>query len=184
MIDKIIAKAFMDAMRSSMKELGDDKDEEHHFDINSKKCKTCKSFHFCNRFAGITNKINTADIDERIREDLSKVILFFKNECIILEEDIKIDDFKLKNLIERFYPLKGCKNLPVLISILDEAELRFLRNNIFKINHKIEKEMNRIIEANHVETKYFMNILRKPKVEEKHYEDMSKEELIEALKKK
>lgn len=183
MIDKIIAKAFFNAMRDSMKEL-DDEDEEPHFDANSEKCKTCKSFNSCSIFAAITNKIDAADIDETIKADLGKVILFFKNESIILDDNVKFDNFRLINLTERFYSLKECKNLPILVTILDEAELKYLRGIIFDITIKIEYELNKVININRTECNHFMNILYKPEVKEKHYEDMTKEELIEELKKK
>lgn len=183
MIDKIIAKAFINAMRSSMKEL-DNEDEEHHFDANSERCKTCKDFNSCSIFAAITNKIDAADVDEKIKVNLGRVILFFRTESIILDDDIKFDKIELVNLIERFYSIKECKNLPVLVAILNKAELKYLRNIIFKVNAKIEKELNKVIDANRAEYNYFMKVLSKPENEDKRYEDMTREELLEELKNK
>lgn len=181
MIDKIIAKAFVNAMKESMKESNE---EEHHFDANSDKCKNCEIFELCRMFHGMLDKIEAAEIEEDIKNDLGKVLVFIKEEMIILDKDVEFHKFRLQTITERFEYLRKCKNFDVLVDILNETELKYLRNIISNITNKIERELDKVIEANRAEYNHFMNILRKPEIEEKRYEDMTREELLEELKKK
>ena len=181
MIDKIIVKAFVDTMKESMK---NDNEEKHHFDANSDKCKNRETFELCRMFHGMLDKIEAADIEEDVKNDLGKVLVFIKEEMIILDKDIEFHKFRLQAITERFECLRKCKNFDILVEILDKAELKYLRGIIFKVTTKIENELNKVIDANRGEYNHFMNILRKPEIEEKRYEDMTREELIEKLKKK
>ena len=181
MIDKIIAKAFINAMKESMKESNE---EEYHFDTNFDKCKNCKTFELCRMFHGMLDKIEAANIDEKVKDELSKVLVFIKEEILILDKDIEFHKFRLQAITERFECLKEYKIFDVLVDILDKNELKYLRSIIFKVTAKIEDELNKVINANRAECNHFMNILRKPEVEEKRYEDMTREELLEELKKK
>lgn len=183
MIDKIVAKAFLNAVKVAVKEVEDDEDE-HHFDANSERCQNCKDFECCRKFHSMLDKINAADIDENIKDDLCNVLEFIKRETLILDKDIKFNKFRIQAITERFESLKKCKNIPILIAVLDKSELKYLRSIIFNITSKIEDELNKVIDANRKECNYFMNILRKPEVEEKRYEDMTREELLEVLKNK
>lgn len=181
MIDKIIAKAFVDAMKESMR---NDNEEEHHFDANSDKCKNCETFKLCRMFHGMLDKIKAADIEEDVKNDLTKVLAFIREETIVLDKDIEFHKFRLQAITERFECLRKCQNLDILVNILDKAELKYLRGIIFKVTAKIEDELNKVIDANRAECNHFMDILRKPEVEEKRYEDMTRDELLEELKKK
>ena len=181
MIDKIIAKAFVNAMKESMK---NSNEEEHHFDANADKCKNCETFEICRMFHGMGDKIEAADIDEKVKNDLTKVLAFIREETIILDKDIEFPKFRLQAITERFECLKECKNFDVLIDILDEADLKYIRSIILKVNNKISNELAKVMDANRAECNYFMDVFRKPEVEEKRYEDMIREELLEELKKK
>lgn len=183
MIDKIIASAFVNAIKEVANEVESD-DNEHHFDAKSKKCKNCKDFECCRMFHSMLDKIEAANIDEKVKNDLTKVLAFIKKETIILDKDIEFPKFRLQAITKRFECLKECKNIDVLIDILDKNELKYLRSIIFKITAKIEDELNKVIDANRAECNYFVIILHKAEIEEKRYEDMTREELLEELKKK
>lgn len=157
MIDKIIAKAFFNAMRDSMKEL-DDEDEEHHFDANSDKCKNCKDFECCRMFHSMLDKVNAANIEESVKDELCRVLVFIKDETRIFDKDIEFSKFRVRAITERLQSLKKCKNLEVLAAILDKSELKYLRGIIFNITTKIEHELNKVIDANRAECNYFMSI--------------------------
>lgn len=180
MIDKIIASAFVNAIKKVANEV--EEDESHHFDANSEKCKSCKDFECCRMFHPMLDKIEAAKLDDSIKTDLCNVLKFIKNETLILDKDIKFNEFRIQAITERFESIKECKNLNILVAILDKSELKYLRSIIFNITAKIENELNKIIDSNRVECNYFMGILHKPEVEEKRYEDMTREELLEELK--
>lgn len=167
-------------MKESMKESNE---EEHHFDANSDKCKNCEIFELCRMFHGMLDKIEAAEIED-IKNDLGKVLVFIKEEMILLDKDVEFHKFRLQAITERFECLKKCKNFDVLVDILDKDELKYLRGIILKINNKISNELAKVMDANRAECNYFMDVFRKSEVEEKRYEDMTKEELLEELKKK
>lgn len=186
MIDKIIANAFVNALKEVANEVEEDEveDENHHFDVNSEKCRNCKDFECCRMFHSMLDKIEASDIDEKVKDDLCNVLEFIKRETLILDKDVEFNKFRIRAITGRFKSLKECKNFDVLVSILNKSELKYLRSIIFKVTSKIENELNKVIEVNRNELNHFMNILRKPEVEEKRYEDMTREELLEELKKK
>lgn len=156
--------------------------EEHHFDADSDKCRNCETFECCRIFHGMLDKIEAADIEEDVKNDLTQVLVFIKEEFIIIDKDVEFHKFRFQDITERFETLKKCKNFDVLVDILDKNELKYLRGIVLKVTGIIEDELNKVIEANRAECNHFMNILRKPEIEEKSYEDMTKEELIELLK--
>lgn len=170
-----------EALRKAIDTLAEN---DHHFDANSEKCKTCKDFECCRIFQSMFDKIEAADIDDAIKTDLAMALKFIKEELLILDKDIEFHRFRIGAVIERFKTIKKCKNLDVLIAILNKDELKYIRKIIFKITDKIEEELNKVLDANRKECNYFMNILHKPEVETKRYEDMTREELLEELKKK
>lgn len=181
MLDKIVVNEFVNALKRAVNEV---EDESHHFDANSEQCKTCKDFKACAMFHGMLDKIEAADIDDNIKTDLAMVLEFIKKELLILDKDIEFHRFRVGVVTERFEAIKKCKNLDVLIAVLSKDELKYLRKIIFKVTNKIEEELNKVLDANRKECNYFMNILHKPEVETKRYEDMTREELLEELKKK
>lgn len=171
-----------DALRKVIGALAED--ESHHFDANSEHCKTCKDFQECAMFHSMLDKIEAADISDDIKTDLSMVLEFIKKELLVLDKDIEFHRFRVGVITERFEAIKKCKNLDVLVTVLDKNELKYLRKIIFKVNKKIEEELNKVLDANRKECNYFMGTLHKPEVETKRYEDMTREELLEELKKK
>ena len=182
MIDKIIASAFANALKEVANEA--EEDESHHFDANSEQCKNCKDFECCRMFHSMLDKINAADIDENIKDDFCNVLEFIKRETLIHHKDVEFSRFRIRAITERFHSLKKCKNFNILVDILDETELKYLRGIILKVNGTISNELVKVMEANLAESNHFMDILRKPEIEEKRYEDMTREELLEELKKK
>lgn len=159
-------------------------ENEHHFDANADERKACGTFEICRVFHSMLDKIEAADIEEAVKNDLTKVLIFIKKETLVLDKDVEFHKFRVQAITKRFESLIECKNFDVFVNILDKAELKYLRGIIFKVTAKIEDELNKVIDANRAECNYFMNILRKPEVEEKRYEDMTREELLEELKKK
>ena len=98
------------------------------------------------------------------------------------DDIIKDKDFKLYRLVNRF---RDCENhLAVLTSILDEDELKYIRKVIRGITNKIDDLFDSIMNTNRHQMNKLIFILQKPKEEPKRYEDMTREELLEELKKK
>lgn len=166
MIDKIIANAFVNALKEVANKV-EEEDESHHFDANSEQCRNCKDFECCRMFHSMLNKINAADIDENIKNDLCNVLEFIKRETLILHKDVEFNRFRIRAITERFESIKKCQNFDVLISVLDKSELKYLRSIIFNITAKIEDELNKVIDANRAECNYFVTILHKAEVEKK-----------------
>ena len=89
MLDKIIANAFANAL----KEVANEAEQEHHFDAKSEQCQKCKDFKCCRMFHSMLDKIEAADIDEEIKNDLTIFLEFIKKETIILDKDIEFHKF-------------------------------------------------------------------------------------------
>lgn len=173
----------------SLKEL---KENNHHFDANSKECKECESFTICKEFHGMMKAINDSDFDETTKNDMAAFIIFMKKEYLVVDdfdvEDIlKNEDSVLTGYYKRFESVvKGFNNYDKLVQILDDNQLKLIRKIILDVVAKIEELMNKIMDRNREESNTLIAKLQKPqldeKQEEKSYEDMTKEELIELLK--
>lgn len=164
-----------------------DKVKDHEFDEGSEMCKDCKSFTKCKFNNQMIAKIKSANINDSAKETLIDFVDWIQHEdslasvfninCIIKDKD-----FKLYNLINRF---KECdEHLDILVAILDESELKYIRSIIHKVNKHIENLFETITDINRIEMNNLVNKLHKPQQEAKRYEDMTREELLEELKKK
>lgn len=164
-----------------------DKIKDHEFDENSEMCKDCKSFKRCLINSKMIAKIKSANLDNNIEETLINFIDWIRHEDKLLEifdadDIIKDKDFKLYSLVNRF---RDCENhLAVLTSILDEDELKYIRKIIRGITNKIDDAFDKIMNINRTQMNKLIFILQKPQQEDKRYEDMTREELLEELKKK
>lgn len=173
-------------LAKTMKDLAD-KIKDHEFDENSKLCKECSSFKSCMFNAKMIAKIKSANLDDNIEETLIDFVDWIKHESKLLEifdadDVIKDKDFKLYSLVNRF---KDCeKHLEVLTAILDEDELKYIRKIIRGITSKIDDLFDKIMNINRTQMNKLIFILQKPQQEAKRYEDMTREELLEELKKK
>ena len=173
-------------LAKTMKDLAD-KVKDHEFDENSEICKECSSFKSCMINAKIIAKIKSANLDDNVEETLIDFVNWIQHEYKLLEifdadDVIKDKDFKLYSLVNRF---KDCENhLAVLTSILDEDELKYIRKIICGITNKIDDVFEKIININRTQMNKLIFILQKPQQEAKRYEDMTREELLEELKKK
>lgn len=172
------------------KTLKDIKENEHHFDANSNECKECKCFVICNEFSDILTAVNNSNYNEPVKLDISSFIFFMKDEYLFVnsfdvEDILKDDDSVLTGYYKRFESVvKGFKNYDKLVQILDNNQLSFLRKIILDVVANIEELMNKIMDRNRAESVILISRLQKPQQEEKSYEDMTKEELIEELKKR
>lgn len=164
-----------------------DKVKDHEFDENSEMCKDCKSFKRCLINSKMIAKIKSANLDDNIEETLIDFVDWIRHEDKLLEifdadDIIKDKDFKLYSLVNRF---KDCENhLEVLTAILDEDELKYIRKIIRGIINKIDDAFDKIMNINRTQMNKLIFILQKPQQEAKRYEDMTREELLEELKKK
>ena len=164
-----------------------DKVKDHEFDENSEMCKGCDGFKRYMFNSKMTAKIKSANLDNKIEETLIDFVDWIKHEDKLLEifdadYAIKDKDFKLHSLINRF---RDCENhLAVLTNILDEDELKYIRKVIRGITNKIDDLFDSIMNTNRHQMNKLIFILQKPKEEPKRYEDMTREELLEELKKK
>lgn len=162
--------------------------DNHTFDINSETCKNCKDFIICKSFHSMIDKIEAADIDDDIKTQCCAVLAFFKLEAeliddFVLEEVIK-NKAKINNFYRRFDSLKEFNHFDILMNILDDNDIKYLRSIVLKVNNRIRCIFDGIIHENLRDENDIIDILQKPKQEEKSYEDMTREELLEELKKK
>lgn len=160
--------------------------EEHSFDGNSDKCKSCSSFTICKEFASITKSLESAKYDDDTKADLFAFVAFVKYEYLWLEdfdvvEALKDDELTIYEIHQRFDNLvNNFKNWDKLVEVLDDNQLSLLRKIIIDINQKIIDLLARVKDDNLKEMNEIIRRLRKPQ-QEKSYEDMTKEELIELL---
>lgn len=168
----------------------DIKENSHHFDVNSKECKECESFVICKEFHAMMKAINDSDFDEIIKDDMGAFIIFMKREYLFvndfdIEDILKDDEAALSNYYKRFESVvKDFKNYDKLVQILDDNQLSLIRKIILDVVTEIENLMNKIMDRNRAESVILISRLQKPQQEQKSYEDMTREELIEELKKK
>ena len=172
-------------LESSLNEIKDG----HHFDANSNECKECESFTICKEFHGMMKAINDSNFDENVKNDMAAFIIFMKKEYLFADdfnaEDILKSDDILSGYYRRFESVvKDFKNWDNLIKLLNDSQLSFIRKIIYDVVDKIEELMKTIINNNRIECNILIDKLRKPQQEEKSYEDMTKEELIEELKRR
>lgn len=164
--------------------------EGHILDANSVKCKSCSSFTVCKEFNGIRQSLESSKYDNEVNADLLAFVAFVKYEYLWLEdfdvvETLKDEDFTIYKIHQRFDNLlNNFKNWDKLVELLDDNQLSLLRKIIIDINQKIIDLLARVKDDNLKEMNKIISKLRKPQQEEKSYKDMTKEELIEELKKK
>lgn len=162
----------------------------HHFDANSDECKRCEAFAVCKEFNGMLKAVNDSDYDKDVKTDLAAFIIFMKKEYLFVdefdaEEILKSDDNIINGYYKRFESvIDNFNNYDKLVEILDNSQLRFIRKIIFNVVAKTEELMNKIMDRNREESNILIAKLQKPQQEEKSYEDMTREELIEELKKR
>lgn len=182
---------FLNMLGNVLKEIEDD---AHFFDEQSDKCKKCKDFNTCAKFDSIKNAIKNSTYTDEVIEDLLAFVSFMKVEYMFAT-DVNIDDIlKLKkvNLLDLYLRfenvVKDFKNYDKLVTVLNEEQLSFIRKIVLDVVVKIEDLFNKIMDRNRAESVILTSKLQKPQQEEtqeeKSYEDMTKEELIEELKKK
>ena len=176
-------------MFSLLKNIIDDiKENGHHFDANSEKCKGCESFAICKEFNGMMIAVGNSNYDKDVKTDLAAFIIFMKKEYLFtddfdIEEILKSDNDLISGYYKRFESvIDNFNNWDKLVEILDNNQLRFIRKIILDVTNKIEELMNKIMDRNREESNILIAKLQKPQQEEKSYEDMTKEELIELLK--
>ena len=164
-----------------------EKIKDHEFNAESEMCKECKSFNDCRINASMIQKINNSVFINEVKEELIDFVDWIQHERKLIKvfniEFIMEDkDFKLYFVIGRF---KDCdKYLDKLVIILDESELQYIRKTIQLVNNKIVELFDTITNNNRTEMNNLINKLQKPQQEAKRYEDMTREELLEELKKK
>lgn len=170
--------------------IADIKENGHHFDANSEKCKGCEYFAICKEFNGMMKVVNDSDYDKDVKTDLAAFIIFMKKEYLFtddfdIEEILKSDSDLISGYYKRFESvIDNFNNWDKLVQILDDNQLRFIRKIILDVVLKIEELMNKIIDRNREESNILIAKLQNPQQEEKSYEDMTREELIEELKKR
>ena len=178
---------FLNMLGNALKEIEGD---AHFFDAESDKCKKCKDFNFCAKFSSIKTSITESEYTDEVIEDLMAFVSFMKVE-LMFATDVDIDDLlKMKdvNLLDFYLRFKNVvkdfKNYDKLVTVLNNEQLGVLRKIVLDVVAKIEDLMNKIMDRNRAESVILISKLQKPQQEEKSYEDMTKEELIEELKKK
>lgn len=162
--------------------------DSHTFDINSESCKNCKDFIICKNFHSMMDKIEAANIDDDIKTQCCAVLAFFKVEAGLIDdfvlEDVIKNKAKINNFYRRFDSLKEFNHFDILMNILDDNDIKYLRSIVLKVGNRIRFIFDVILDKNLRDENDILDILQKPQQEAKRYEDMTKEELLEELKKK
>lgn len=173
---------------SIVKEFIDDM-KNHEFKSDSPICKNCPSFVTCKRNNEINDKINNSEFSDSVKKELIDFIDWIDH------QDLLIKDFDNKLILSKnskdaigitaFYKrFRDCdSHLDKLVAICSDEELSYIRKVIIILNNKIDKLLETIMNDNREE----MNNLIKqfqPQQETKSYEDMTRDELLEELKKK
>ena len=172
------------------KTLKDIKENGHHFDANSNECKECECFVVCKEFTSLLKAVADSDYDKDVKTDLAAFLIFMKKEYLFvnkfdIEDILKDDDSALNGYYKRFESVvKDFKSYDKLVQILDDNQLSLIRKIILDVVTEIENLMNKIMDRNRAESVILISRLQKPQQKEKSYEDMTREELIEELKKK
>lgn len=174
---------------SIVKEFIDDM-KNHEFKADSPICQNCPSFVKCKRNNEIKDKISNSEYSDGVKEELIDFIDWIDHEDSLIEKFnnklILSKDFKDAVGITAFYKrFRDCNNhLDKLVSICNDEELSYIRKVIITLNSKIDKLLETIINDNREEMNNLIKRLHKPQEESKSYEDMTREELLEELKKK
>ena len=180
-------KEFLKGLLAMLKDLKE-KAEEHTFDANSDKCKSCSSCVVCKEFSDIRKSLESSKYDHEVKVDLLAFVAFVKYEYLWLEdfdveEALKDDEFTIYEIYQRFDNLvDNFKNWDKLVELLNDNQLSLIRKIILDINQKITDLLARIKDNNLKEMNFMLGKLHKPQQEAKRYEDMTKEELVELLK--
>lgn len=178
-----------ETLSSMVKEIAKEM-KNHEFKASSPVCQNCPSFAECKINNEIKDKINSSEYSDAIKEELIEFIDWIDHENnlnkkfnikFILSKDSK-DSIGITAFYKRF---KDCDNhLDKLVAICNNEELSYIRKIIIGINNKINELLEIIINDNRNEMNNLIKQLYKPQEEAKRYEDMTKEELLEELKKK
>ena len=182
-------KEFLKGLLEMLKDLKE-KAEEHTFDANSDKCKSCSSCVVCKEFSDIRKSLESSKYDHELKVDLLAFVAFVKYEYVWLEdfdveEVLKDDEFTIDRIHQRFEDLvENFKNWDKLVELLNDNQLSLIRKIVLDINQKITDLVERIKDVNLKEMNFMLGKLHKPQQEAKKYEDMTKEELIELLNNK
>lgn len=178
---------FLNMLGNVLKEIEGD---AHFFDEQSEKCKNCKNFNTFAKFDSIKSAIKNSTYTDEVIEDLFAFVAFMKVEYMFATEGdindlLKRKDVNLLDFYLRFENVvKDFKNYDKLVTVLNNEQLGVLRKIVLDVVAKIEDLFNKIMDRNRGESVILISKLQKPQQEEKSYEDMTKEELIEELKKK
>lgn len=163
--------------------------EGHIFDVTSDKCKSCSSFTVCKEFSGIRESLEASKYDDKVKDDLVAFVAFIKYKYLWLEDfdvvdALKDENFTIYEIHKQFDNLvDNFKNWDKLVEVLDDNQLSLIRKIAIDVNNKIMDLLARIKDDNIKEMNTLIGKLQKAQ-QEKSYEDMTREELIEELKKK
>lgn len=173
-----VVKEFIDEMKN------------HEFKADSPICQNCPSFVGCKRNNEIKDKINNSEYSNGVKEELIEFVDWIDHENDLIEnfnnELILSKSSKDSIGITAFYKrFRDCNShLDKLVAICNNEELSYIRNVIIDVHNKIAQLLETIMNDNRKETNNLIKQLHKPQQESKRYEDMTKEELLEELKKK
>ena len=186
-------KELLKGLLSILKDMRESIDEGHVFNPNSEECKNCNLFTTCKEFNAIRTAIENSNYSKEDKLDLAAFIAFFKYEYmwsddLNIEEFINDNDSTIYEIHERFENIiKEFSNWDKLITILNDNQLSLLRKITLDCNQKIIDLIEKVKNNNLKEMNFIISKLHKVKEENDcppNYEDMTREELIEELKKK
>ena len=190
-------KELLKGLLSILKDMRESIDEGHVFNPNSEECKNCNLFTTCKEFNAIRTAIENSNYSKEDKLDLAAFIAFFKYEYmwsddLNIEEFINDNDSNIYEINERFENIiKEFRNWDKLVTILDDNQLSLLRKIALDCNQKIIDLIEKVKNNNLKEMNFIINRLHKPEDiggprdnKKIPYEEMTREELIEELKKK
>jgi hypothetical protein len=163
-------------------------DDEHRFDVNSKKCKSCKSFYDCNMYDSLFAKVDASNYSEEIKAELFTFLMFIHRESFfavtpieeLLKSPLPIGDYH-----QRITSLNtGFKHFKKLSELLNTQEIEYITSVIYRVHDKIANLFIKINNDNGEDLAVFKTKLCKSDKSTKNetLDKMTKEELLDYIK--
>lgn len=165
-IASLAALAAAEELAKQAKKTNVNDDDGHCYDVNSHKCKSCKTFYDCTMFHEICDKIDDSSYSEEIKYELLKCLAFIKKEAIfaftpiteLLESPLTISDYhqRIASLNTSF------KYFKELSELLNTQEIEYITTVVYRVHDKIARLFIKINDDNNEDLAVFKTKLHRP----------------------
>lgn len=163
-------------------------DDDHQFDANAQKCKSCKSFYDCNMYDSLFAKVDASNYSEEIKAEMLMFLMFIHKESIFavtpIEELLK-SSLTISDYHQRIASLNtGFKYFKELSELLNTQEIEYITSVIYRVHDKIANLFIKINNDNGEDLAVFKTKLNKSNKSTKNdtLDKMTKEELLDYIK--